>query len=470
MKLYNTLSRTIENFIPLDDHKVKMYTCGPTVYDYTHIGHMRKYYMDDILKHTLIYNGFSVNHVMNITDVGHLQSDGDEGEDKLEKGAKKFNKTVWEVAQFFTDYFNISMDSIGISKPTTVAKVTDNIPEMISLIKKLEEKGHTYITDEALYFDIKSFPAYGNLSRQKIDDKQTGVRDEVVVDEEKQHPADFALWFFRKGRFADHVMHWDSPWGDGFPGWHIECSALGMKYLGETIDIHTGGVDHIPVHHENEIAQSESITGKPFVKYWVHHEHLMVEGEKMSKSLGNFVTKDTLKEKNINPYALKLLFLQTHYRQQMNFTWEALSGAQKALENLYENIRTLRSQTQRTMLSEDKLEKIDQFRSEFTENVSNDLQTPQAVAVMWQVVKSNIPSEDKLDLLYEFDHIFHLGLADVTDIIIEEIPDEIKQLVKMREEVRKNKDFTQSDILRDEILKKGFIVKDTPTGTEVKSK
>jgi cysteinyl-tRNA synthetase len=467
MDLYNTLTRKIDEFKPLSPPNVTLYTCGPTVYDYTHLGHIRKYTNDDVLKRTLTYLGYKVKHVMNITDVGHLVSDEDAGEDKLEKGAKKTGKTVWEVAAFYTDFFMKTIEEMNIIKPDIFCKATDNIQAMIDLIKILEEKGFTYKTKEALYFDIGKFPSYGKLSRQKLEDKSIGARDDVIVDPHKKNPADFALWFFTVGRFADHTMHWDSPWGDGFPGWHIECSAMSMKYLGETIDIHTGGVDHIPVHHENEIAQSEAATGKTFVRCWVHDEFLLIEGQKMSKSLGNFLTIDDFIKKEINPLALRLLFLQTHYRQQMNFTWDSIHGAEEAYKKLKETVIALRQQSNRTVLSEEKLERIDGYRDQFRAAISNDLQMPQAVAVMFEVIKSNIPSTDKLDLVLEFDQVLGLKLSEAHE---EEVPEEIKVLVQQRKLARDQKDWQKSDELRNEIESKGYILEDTSTGYKVKKK
>jgi len=402
---------------------------------------------------------------MNITDVGHLTGDTDEGVDKLEKGALSSGKTVWEVAKFYTDNFFEAMTALNILPADTVCKATDHIEDMVTLIKQLVQKGFAYETKEAIYFETTKFPNYGKLSGQKLDEKLQQARKEVVIDPEKKNPVDFALWFKTVGRFANHEMHWNSPWGEGFPGWHIECSAMSMKYLGETIDIHSGGVDHIPVHHENEIAQSEAVTNKPFVKYWFHNEFLLVDGVKMSKSLQNFYTLEDIKKKNIDPLALRYLFTQTHYRQQMNFTWEALDGAQNSLNKLRELVLALRKQTDRQMLSEDKLAQVDTFRSQFRTALENDLQMPQVVAVVWSMLKSNIPSEDKLDLLYEFDQVLGLNLRELSDDVI---PENIKDLVMKRETARKNKDFITSDQLRTEIEKHGYKVEDVGDSHTVK--
>ncbi len=465
MKLYNTLTKTTNEFHPLKSPNVTLYTCGVTVYDFTHLGHMRTYTGNDILKRSLQYLGFNVNHVMNITDVGHLVSDGDSGEDKLEKGAKKQGKTVWEVAKFYTDYFENTMSELNVIPSNVLCKATEHIPEMIELINKLKEKGYTYETSEAVYFDISKFPQYGKLSGQKLEDKIKGAREEVNIDTSKKNPADFALWFKRVGRFADHAMHWESPWGDGFPGWHIECSAMSMKYLGETIDIHTGGIEHIPVHHENEIAQSEAATGKEFVKYWVHYHHLQVDGQKMSKSLGNFYTIEDIRKHNIDPVSLRLLFMQTHYRQPLNFTWESATAAHEAYKKLKQQVIELKKNTSRTMLSNEKLQKISEYQEKFKAALQNDVQMPQAVAVMWEMLKSNIPSEDKLDLLLEFDMVFGLSLANT---IVEDIPNEIQDLAIKRQTARQEKNYLQSDVLRKQIQEKGYDVEDLKDGYKIK--
>lgn len=465
MKLYNTLTKTTNEFHPLKSPNVTLYTCGVTVYDFTHLGHMRTYTGNDILKRSLQYLGFNVNHVMNITDVGHLVSDGDSGEDKLEKGAKKQGKTVWEVAKFYTDYFENTMSELNVIPSNVLCKATEHISEMIELINKLKEKGYTYETTEAVYFDISKFPQYGKLSGQKLEDKIKGAREEVNIDTSKKNPADFALWFKRVGRFADHAMHWESPWGDGFPGWHIECSAMSMKYLGETIDIHTGGIEHIPVHHENEIAQSEAATGKEFVKYWVHYHHLQVDGQKMSKSLGNFYTIEDIRKHNIDPVSLRLLFMQTHYRQPLNFTWESATAAHEAYKKLKQQVIELKKNTSRTMLSNEKLQKISEYQEKFKAALQNDVQMPQAVAVMWEMLKSNIPSEDKLDLLLEFDMVFGLNLANT---IVEDIPNEIEDLAIKRQIARQEKNYLQSDVLRKQIREKGYDVEDLKDGYKIK--
>src|SRR3989339_840058 len=438
MKLYNTASRKIEEFKPLNPPNVTFYACGPTVYDYTHIGHLRTYVNNDVLKRALGFLGYKVKHVMNITDVGHLTGDSDEGEDKMEKGAGK--------------------------KGTTV-------PEFIEMIKVLESKGFTYETDEALYFDVSKFKNYGKLSGQKLEEKMTRARREVHLDAKKINPADFVLWFKAIGRFKNHIMRWPSVWGEGFPGWHIECSAMCMKYLGETVDIHAGAIDLIPVHHENEIAQSEAATGKPFVRYWFHNDFLLVDGQKMSKSLGNFYTIDDLKNSKIGPMALRLLFLQTHYRQIMNFTWESLSASSNAYGKLVNHINELKQKVDENRLRKPVYEvglKEDakNYCQKFIDAISDDLQAPKAVAVLWEIVKSNLPPDEKLRLILEIDEVLGLNLKNAQFFAVE-IPEEIKKLAEEREAARLAKDFQKSDELRKKIAEKGFSVKDTDEGYKI---
>lgn len=467
MKLYNTASRNIEELKPLHLNLITMYTCGPTVYDYTHIGHARKYIHDDLLKRTLGYAGYTVKHIMNITDVGHLVDDeNDQGEDKLEKGAQKLGKTPQETAQFFTDYFIESMRQLNVLPPETYSKATDHIHDMIELIQKLEQNGHVYETDEAVYFDISTFPEYGRLSGQNLLEKLQKAREDVRIDAQKKSPADFAVWFKRVGHHAHHLQYWTSPWGDGFPGWHIECSAMSMKYLGNHIDIHTGGIDHIPVHHENEIAQSECATHEQFVSYWFHSAFLLVDGVKMSKSLNNFYTIDTLHEKGIEPLALRYLFLQSHYRQQLNFTWESVIASQTALHKLRNAVVQLRNQTSRNQLSEEKNQTVDAFMMRFRSAVFQDLNIPQALSVVWEVLKSNIPSEDKLDLVYSFDEVLGLGLASYEHST--ELPAEVLQLAQKRIQAREAKDFATSDRLRNQLNELGYDVLDGAEGQVVR--
>lgn len=458
LKLYNTLTRKLEDFTPLNPPNVGLYTCGMTVYDFAHIGHGRKYVDDDILRRTLKRFGYDVTHVQNITDVGHLVSDEDSGEDKMEKGAKKYGKTVWEVASFYTEHFYHSMDSLNVLRPSVICKATDHIPEQIALIEQLIQKGLAYDTPEAVYFDVTKFPGYeGLFGRQKLEEKKTAVRETVKEGEHKKHPADFSLWFKRIGRFADHAMHWESPWGDGFPGWHIECSAMSMKYLGETIDIHTGGIDHISVHHPNEIAQSEGATSKQFVKYWVHYNFLRVDGKKMSKSLGNFLTIEDVIKKGVDPLSLRYFYLTSHYRSELNFTWEALKSAQNALTQLRAHIPS------RNTLSTEKLEKVDEYREKFDAALANDFNMPQALAIMWEMLKSNIPGRDKYDLLLDFDEVLGLNLFKEQD----QIPVEITMLGNQIDTLRLEKKYSEADEVRQKLLADGYTVETTLEGTVI---
>lgn len=466
MKLYNSLTKKVELFEPINPPKVGLYTCGMTVYDFAHIGHGRKYVGDDILRRILTRMGYNVTHVQNVTDVGHLSSDADEGEDKMEKGAKKYGKTVWEVAGFYTDNFYASMDALNILRPTIICKATEHIPEQIALIRTLIEKGFAYDTPEAVYFDVTKFDGYaGIFGRQKLEEKQSAVRETVVEGEYKRSPADFALWFKRTGRFAQHAMHWDSPWGDGFPGWHIECSAMSMKYLGASIDIHTGGIDHIPVHHPNEIAQSEGATGKPFVKFWVHYNFLRVDGRKMSKSLGNFYTLDDVRGRGIDPLALRYFYLTSQYRSELNFTWESLGSAESALVELRKHVAAIKNGAiGRSTLSDEKLVKVDAYRKRFDDALTDDMNTPKALAVMWETVKSNISSLDKYELLLDFDEVLGLKLGEITQTA-EEIDTEQGKVI---DALRRDRKYREADALRADLISKGYTVETSSSGTVVK--
>ncbi len=454
MKLYNTKSKSVEDFTPLQGNTVSLYACGPTVYDYTHIGHMRKYIGDDILRRTLSYLGYEVKHVMNITDVGHLTNDSDEGDDKFEGKAKSEGKSVWAIAELYTDYFHESMRAVNVLPPNIAeAKATDHIDQMISLNEKLVAKGFAYETDQALYFDVSKDSHYGELSGQKLSDKIVGARDEVAQDPNKKNPADFALWFKRVGKFSDHSMYWPSPWGEGFPGWHIECSAMSMHYLGETIDIHTGGIDHIPVHHENEIAQSECATGHDFVKYWVHHAFLNVDGEKMSKSKHNFYTLSDIEGHNINPLSMRLLAMQTSYRKPLNFTWEALTNADAQLKKL-QGIASRKESNGNI---------IEKYKEQFKEALSDDINSAKALAVVWEMLADEkYLSADRYATLISFDEVLGLELSNVEAFTVSK---EAEDLLMAMNEARQNKDYATSDILRKELESLGYKVEQTPTGT-----
>lgn len=468
MRIYDTLTHKIQAFKPLHAPKVRMYTCGPTVYWDTHIGHMSKYVGDDILRRVLSLNGYEVTHVMNITDVGHLTSDADEGEDKMEKGAKREGLTVWEIAKKYEKEFFETMGSLNVLKPHIVARATEHIDEQIKLIQTLESKGFSYQTENAVYFDVDKFPNYTKLSRQKLSDKITASRGEVVVDPNKRHPYDFALWFKTTGRFMHHIMHWSSPWGEGFPGWHVECSAMSMKYLGDTIDIHTGGIDHIGVHHPAEIAQSESATGKPFVRYWIHRVFILVDGKKMSKSLGNFYTLDDVIKRGFDSLSLRYLFLIGHYRTPMNFTWQALQGAQTALRNLKRKASLILDNDDSNV----NLQEFKKYKSTFLESLNNDLNTSMAIATMWDVVNNaKLNSATKKKLIRYFDEVFALDLENgpVTPDLIELAP-EIKRLLGEREHFRKKGEYEQADKIRSIIEKLGYSVNDRQNGAQINTK
>ncbi|MFA6098704.1 MAG: cysteine--tRNA ligase [Patescibacteria group bacterium] len=453
MLLYNTLTRKKETFKPIFKKWVTLYTCGPTVYNYAHIGNLRTYVFEDILVRVLEINGYNVKRVMNITDVGHLTSDADEGEDKLEKGAQREHKTVWEIAKFYTQAFKKDMADLNLLPPTIWAKATDHIKEQINWIKKLEKKGFTYKITDGIYFDTSKFKTYGQLHGQAASDLREGAR--VEKNPEKRNPTDFAVWKFAP--FGQkRQMEWLSPWGEGFPGWHIECSVMAQKYLGETIDLHTGGIDHIPIHHTNEIAQAEAVTGKTFVNYWLHGAFLKLDkGDKMAKSANNFITLQTLKDKKINPLAYRYFVLGTHYRKPLTFTWAALKGAQNALDNLYAIAGEL---------GEPKIG-CAEYEEKFMSAVNDDLNTPKGLAVMWNMLKSKNPPAAKKASLLKFDEILGLDLVKAKPI---RVPVEIKQLAEEREILRNKKDFAGADIIREQIKKAGFRVEDTPAGAIVK--
>ncbi|MBP7700728.1 cysteine--tRNA ligase [Candidatus Woesebacteria bacterium] len=529
MKLYNTLTKKVENFEPFDggeldggsqasagqkpsgdspaggSKKVGLYACGLTVYDYTHLGHLRKYTMDDVLVRMLKHEGYQVNFIQNVTDVGHLASDEDTGEDKLEKGAKKYGKTVWEIAREFEDYFFRSMDLMGNLRPDKSTRATEHIEEQLNLVKKLEEKGYTYVIEnDGVYFDTSKFPEYGKMAGLDLDHQKEGSRVEKV--EGKRNPSDFALWKFeREGE--NRAMVWESPWNKrSFPGWHIECSAMSMKYLGDQFDIHTGGIDHIPVHHTNEIAQTEAATGKvPFVKYWVHHNMLKVDGIKMSKSLGNFFTVDDIINRGFSPRALRLLLMSAHYQSEMNFTWENLAGMQKSYERLLKLVADLQKnsdvkdengkKSERANKDDDLSEKSKEFKAKFFGALAENLNTAQALATLWEVTKSTeINKEDKLSLLLQFNEIFQLDLENAAAVLQKiklgkvsskstdggltddgsgensELTEEVKQILAEREVARKNNDWKKSDELRDLLLEKGYKVLDSADGQKLESK
>lgn len=451
-QLYNTLTRRVEEFTPLKGKKVGLYACGPTVYDYAHIGNLRSYITWDILKRALVLSGYSVKHVMNITDVGHLTDDGDAGVDKMLKGAAREHKTAREIAEFYTLAFIENLKDLNIEPPAIMCRATDHIKEQIKLIKKLEKKGFTYTTPDGVYFDTSKLPDYGALAQLKKQDLRGGIRVEVGG---KRHSADFALWKFSP-KLEKRQMEWESPWGVGFPGWHIECSAMSAKYLGIPFDIHCGGIDHVPVHHTNEIAQTEAAEGIVPARYWVHNEFLNMGADKMSKSLGNFITIATLKEKKISPLAYRYFLLQTHYRKQLNFSWPALKAAQAGLKHLYRACMAL----PQAMPSE----KENLLHKQFIEAVTNDLDTPTALALIWSAVKEQTISQETL---FEFDEVLGLGIKKHTQKAPEELAKDAKALVAERDQARREKNWAKSDELRNRLITLGYKVKDTVKGTEI---
>jgi len=457
LKLYNTLTRQKEVFTPVLPPKVGLYTCGPTVYNYAHIGNLRTYIFSDILKRVLTYNGFRVKHVMNITDVGHLTGDRDMGEDKLESGARREGKSAWEIAEYYTEAFKKDIEKLNILPPTLWCKATDTIEDQIKLIRTLEEKGYTYRTSDGIYFDTSKFENYTKLSHQDLDALKEGAR--VERNPEKRNATDFALWKYSP-KEAQRQMEWDSPWGVGFPGWHIECSAMSMKYLGKMLDIHCGGTDHIDVHHTNEIAQSEAATGKPFFRYWMHGAFLIIAGgKKMAKSEGNFLTLDaTLRKNDLDPLAYRFAAFQTHYRKPMEFSSEAIEAAQNGLQHLRNQVRTLRHDA--------KASEVDAaYRSRFLEALNNDLNMPRALAVVQDLLKSELSPEVKLATVFDFDRV--LGLDLEKSAAHQALPDDIQALVDARQRAREEKKWDLSDQLRDEIQSKGYVVQDAAQGMKV---
>lgn len=468
MKLYNSLSRQKEEVTPLDNKTITIYTCGPTVYDFAHIGNLRTYIFEDILIRSLLHEGYVVKHVINITDIGHLVSDSDVGEDKMMKALQREGldatpEAMMQLAAKYTQAFKDDIAKLHVFQIENEnysiewAPATDYIQEMIDLTQTLLEKGNAYETDQAIYFDVSTFADYTKLSGQKLEDKLVGVRAEVETDTEKRHAADFALWFKLRGKHKAHVMHWASPWGEGFPGWHIECSAMAMKTLGKTIDIHCGGIDHVPVHHTNEIAQSEAATGKPFARMWVHGEFLDLNKAKMSKSAGSFITLQDVIDKGFNPLAYRYFVLSGHYRQKLHFSWEALEGAQHALDKLYHAVQRA-----------DVPGKIDAVTKDiFDASVSDDMNMPKALAALWEVLKSDTVSEaDALATALYCDDVLSLGLhASYENSGV--VPAEVQALVAEREIARKKKDFVTSDKLRDQINDRGWQVEDAVDGPKV---
>jgi cysteinyl-tRNA synthetase len=457
--LYNSLTHRKEKFIPIRPGETGLYTCGPTVYNYAHIGNLRTYIFQDILKRVLTYNSFQVIHVMNITDVGHLTGDRDMGEDKMEAGARREGRTAWDIAEFYTDAFKEDIRRLNILEPSIWCKATDAIPEQIELIRTLEAKGFTYRTSDGIYFDTAKVPDYAKLSSQNLDALQEGAR--VEKNPEKRNATDFALWKFSpKG--VRRQMEWDSPWGMGFPGWHIECSAMSMKFLGDQLDIHCGGIDHIDIHHTNEIAQSEAATGKKFFNFWMHGAFLNIQGgKKMAKSEENFLTLDNaLIKRNVPPLAYRYASFQTHYRKPMEYSDDSILAAKNGLEHLYNQVREVAgagTDPQGTVNA--------QYRGKFIEAVNDDLNMPRAMAVVQEMLKSDISAVEKHATVLDFDRVLGLSLDEVNQP--ENLPDEIQKLVDARRQAREANNWAESDRLRNEIQARGYTVKDTREGMKL---
>lgn len=460
LRLYNTLTKKKEEFVPIDKENniVTIYTCGPTVYNYAHIGNMRTYIFMDTLRKILKYNGYKLNHVMNITDVGHLTSDADEGEDKMSKSAREQNKSVYEIAKIYTEAFFKDIHRLNISEPEHIVKATDHIKDMEEYVKEIIKNGYAYETSKGIYFDTSKLPTYGELSRIKIDNQKAGAR--VDVDKEKKNPLDFALWIKAP---KEHIMKWDSFAGLCYPGWHIECSAMSRKYLGEKFDIHTGGVDHIPIHHENEIAQSKGATGKNPANIWMHVEFLLIDNGKMSKSLHNVYTLDDLEKRGIEPLAYRYFTYTSHYRNKLNFTWDGIKSCQVSLDRLRELVNSHKDLNNNV---DDKV--LKDFENRFIEAINDDLNMPVAISIVWELAKYSVKSNKIYELIMKFDSILSLDLNKVKkDNKNVEVSNEILELLEQRKKARESKDYALSDTLRDKIKEKGYIVKDTKEGQEI---
>lgn len=478
LKLFNYITRKKEAFRPLKEKQVGLYTCGPTVYNFAHIGNLRTYVFEDVLRRTLEFSGYRVKHVMNITDVGHLTDDADSGEDKLEEGAKREKKTVWDIARFYTDAFFVDTEKLTIERPHVKAPATGHIPDQLKLISQLLKKKIAYETATAIYFDVSKFKRYARYARQALTRLRVASRSEVVRDPEKRHPADFALWFKLADKFKNHTMRWPSPWGDGFPGWHIECSAISAKFLGQPFDIHTGGVDHIFPHHTNEIAQSEAAYGKPLARFWLEGEHLLVDGKKMSKSLGNVYRLKDLEERGYSPLDFRYLLLEAHYRKQLNFTWRSLDGAKAArlaVENSVLRLKgggyggSLRDETET-------LKVIAAAKKLFLNAIADDLNTPKALVAMSELLHYGNKMLDRgilteraarvmLAAVFEFDRVFGLGLRSIKPPLL---PPEVERLLGKREEERRKKNWKEADRIRDEIKELGYEIEDTAAGPKLR--
>ncbi len=458
MKIYNTLTKKVEEFIPYHKDKVTMYTCGPTVYHYAHIGNLRTYIMEDILEKTLNYLGYNVKRVMNITDVGHLSSDADTGVDKMVAGAKREHKTVLEIAEYYTECFKADCAKLNIKWPETVIPATSLIDYYIEFIKVLMDKGYAYFTNGNVYFDTSKLTDYYKLTNHNEEELLSGAREDVEEDTNKRNKTDFVLWF-TKSKFEDQELKWDSPWGMGYPGWHIECSCISLKYLGEELDIHCGGVDNIFPHHTNEIAQTESYIGKKWCNYWVHGEHLNDTTGKMSKSKGEFLTVSLLESKGYNPLAYRLFCLGSHFQNQLVFTYDSLDGSQNAYNKLISKVKSIKA-------DDSKLDEtiFDKYNNEFKNALEDNLNTSNALTVLYNVLKSDINNNTKLALIKSFDQVLSLDLLK-EDTVDNELDKYVKEMIEKRKEAKNNKDFALADSIREELLNKGIVLKDTREGT-----
>lgn len=463
MKLYNTETRKIENFVPYNKDEVTMYTCGPTVYHYAHIGNLRTYISEDILEKTLNYIGFNVKRCMNITDVGHLSSDSDSGEDKMLKGAKREHKTVLEIASMYTQAFYEDLKKLNIKIPEIISPATENIDSYIKIITTLLEKGYAYISNGNIYFDVTKLDDYYRLTNHKEDEMVVGAREGVEEDLGKRNQADFVLWF-TKSKFEDQELKWESPWGLGYPGWHIECSCIALKNLGEHLDIHCGGVDNIFPHHTNEIAQTESYTGHKWCNFWFHGEHLNDKTGKMSKSKGEFLTVSLLESKGYNPLAYRLMCLQSHYRKQLLFSYESLDNTVVAYNKLKNKIKSLKNNLEGNI--EEAKEK---YETLFKQALENDLNTSDALTILYDVLKSDLNNKTKLFLVEEFDKVLSLDLLK-EDKIDKELEKYILEKIEERNIAKKNKDYSKADNIREELESRGILISDTREGTSYQLK
>ena len=464
IKLYNTLTRRVDEFVPLEAGKVRLYTCGLTVYNYAHIGNLRTYVFEDVLKRALLAWGYEVRHVMNITDVGHLTSDADEGEDKMEVGSRREGRSAWEIAAFYQAAFERDLASLNVLPPDVWCKATAHIGEQIDLVRRLEAKGCTYVIEgDGVYFDTSKLADYGKLARLDIEGLQAGRRVEMVAG--KRNPTDFSLWKLSPPG-AKRQMEWDSPWGVGFPGWHIECTAMAMKYLGERLDIHCGGIDHVPVHHTNEIAQAEAALGQRWCNWWMHGEWLVVQKEdsadveKMAKSAGEFLTLEALAKRGFDPPIYRYFLLNAHYRQQLAFTWDALAGSANAFDRLRRAVLDVKS------AAADGAEPIGSYVEEYRRAVEDDLNMPRVLAAMWRALKDAEQSKAEIyATLLEMDRVLGLGIGQMEEEALSIPAEEIRRRIADRDAARKQRDFARADAIRDELKAKGIVLEDTPDGT-----